>query len=205
MNITGTGIAVALAVIVALSFLFFGPEIFSFINHSPATAITTATTTIPATTNVQNMQNNEPTAGEAIGGSAAATPTTDSNLAAPSLANIPTNPTGLEMADQVVGTGTVAQAGDSVTVAYVGSLTDGTVFDASANHGGSFTFTLGAGQVIKGWDQGVAGMKVGGKRELVIPSSLGYGPQANGPIPANSTLVFEVELLGVQAPAQAAQ
>jgi FKBP-type peptidyl-prolyl cis-trans isomerase len=107
------------------------------------------------------------------------------------------------MADQKVGTGAVAEAGDQVTVSYVGMLTDGTVFDASANHApGSFTFTLGAGQVIKGWDEGVVGMKVGGERELVIPASLGYGAQAVGPIPANSTLVFQVQLLNVQTPAK---
>lgn len=110
----------------------------------------------------------------------------------------------LQITDETVGTGAVAEAGDSVTVNYVGSLTDGTVFDASANHGSSgFTFTLGAGQVIKGWDEGIVGMKEGGKRKLVIPASLAYGNQAIGNIiPANSTLVFEVELLKVQKPAQ---
>ena len=108
--------------------------------------------------------------------------------------------TQLQMTDEKVGTGVVAAAGDSVTVNYVGSLTNGTVFDASANHGTTgFTFTLGAGQVIKGWDLGVAGMKVGGKRKLVIPAALAYGNQAvGGVIPANSTLIFEVELMKVQ-------
>ncbi|MFZ3043793.1 MAG: FKBP-type peptidyl-prolyl cis-trans isomerase [Minisyncoccia bacterium] len=108
----------------------------------------------------------------------------------------------LQITDEVVGTGTVAAAGDSVTVNYVGSLTNGTVFDASANHGtAGFTFNLGAGQVIQGWDQGIVGMKEGGKRKLVIPASLAYGSQAIGNvIPANSTLVFEVELLKVQKP-----
>lgn len=112
---------------------------------------------------------------------------------------MPTNVTQLEVKDEVVGTGALAQAGDSVTVNYVGALTNGTVFDASANHGTSgFTFTLGAGQVIAGWDQGIAGMKEGGKRMLVIPASLAYGSQSPAPsIPANSTLVFEVELLKV--------
>jgi FKBP-type peptidyl-prolyl cis-trans isomerase len=110
------------------------------------------------------------------------------------------NATELSAKDLVVGTGDTAVAGDIVTVNYVGSLTNGTVFDASANHGTTgFTFPLGAGQVIKGWDEGVAGMKVGGKRVLVIPPSLGYGSQAVGnAIPANSTLLFEVELLKVQ-------
>lgn len=109
------------------------------------------------------------------------------------------NSTQLQVQDEVVGTGAEAAAGDTVTVQYVGSLTDGTVFDASANHGTSgFTFNLGAGQVIKGWDMGVAGMKEGGKRKLVIPADLAYGSQAVGNvIPANSTLVFEVELVKV--------
>lgn len=106
--------------------------------------------------------------------------------------------TELMMKDEVLGTGATAAAGDSVTVNYVGSFIDGKVFDASASHGSTgFTFNLGAGQVIKGWDQGVAGMKEGGKRKLIIPASLGYGPNDYGPIPGNSTLVFEVELLKV--------
>jgi len=111
----------------------------------------------------------------------------------------PLDPTQLEMQDTVVGTGATAVAGKQVTVNYVGELTDGTVFDSSLNPGRTpFTFTLGAGQVIQGWDMGVAGMKVGGKRILVIPASLGYGAQAVGPIPANSTLIFQVELLSVK-------
>lgn len=106
----------------------------------------------------------------------------------------------LQIIDETVGTGAVAAAGDTVTVNYVGSLTNGTVFDASANHGSSgFTFSLGAGQVIKGWDQGIVGMKEGGKRKLVIPAALAYGNQSPAPsIPAGSTLVFEVELMKVQ-------
>lgn len=106
----------------------------------------------------------------------------------------------LQIIDETVGTGAEAAAGDSVTVNYVGALTNGTVFDASANHGTTgFTFNLGAGQVIKGWDQGILGMKEGGKRKLVIPAALAYGDQAVGNvIPANSTLVFEVELVKVQ-------
>lgn len=106
----------------------------------------------------------------------------------------------IQALDETVGAGATAEAGDSVTVNYVGSLTNGTVFDASANHGtAGFTFTLGAGQVIKGWDLGVAGMKEGGKRKLVIPAAYAYGDQAIGNvIPANSTLIFEVELVKVQ-------
>ena len=108
-------------------------------------------------------------------------------------------PDSLQITDEVVGTGAEAVAGDTVTVNYVGSFTSGTVFDASANHGTTgFDFVLGAGRVIQGWDQGVAGMKEGGKRQLVVPPSLGYGSQDYGPIPANSTLVFEIELVKVQ-------
>ncbi len=108
--------------------------------------------------------------------------------------------TQLQIEDEVVGTGEEAKAGDEVTVHYVGTLTDGTMFDASRNHGDTgFTFKLGTGQVIKGWDQGVAGMKVGGKRKLTIPSDLAYGNRAvGGVIPANATLIFEVELLDVK-------
>jgi FKBP-type peptidyl-prolyl cis-trans isomerase len=115
--------------------------------------------------------------------------------------NTPT-PTNLEIADTVVGTGATAASGDVVTVQYVGSLTNGTIFDASARHGTEgFTFNLGAGQVIQGWDRGIVGMKEGGKRVLVIPAHLAYGSQAIGDvIPANATLIFEVELLKVQKP-----
>lgn len=104
----------------------------------------------------------------------------------------------LESTDEVVGTGDEAVSGKTVSVNYVGTLTDGTKFDSSYDRNEPFEFKLGAGEVIKGWDQGVAGMKVGGKRKLVIPPDLGYGAQANGKIPANSTLVFEVELLAVK-------
>lgn len=105
--------------------------------------------------------------------------------------------------DLTVGTGTTATAGRAVLVKYTGWLYDasktdnkGTQFDSNTTTG--FSFLLGAGQVIAGWDQGVAGMKVGGKRRLTIPPSLGYGSSANGPIPGNSTLVFDVELIVVQ-------
>ena len=106
--------------------------------------------------------------------------------------------TELKIEDIVVGSGADAVAGKSVTVHYTGWLTDGTKFDSSKDHGQPFTFQLGGGQVIKGWDQGVAGMKVGGKRKLTIPASLAYGDRgAGGVIPPGATLVFEVELLGV--------
>jgi len=111
-----------------------------------------------------------------------------------------TNMNGLQSTDTVVGTGVEAVSGKKVTVHYVGTLTNGTKFDASTDHGQPFTFTLGAGQVIKGWDQGVLGMKVGGKRSLVIPSDLGYGATGTpgGLIPPNATLMFDIELLKVE-------
>ncbi|HFC10918.1 MAG TPA: FKBP-type peptidyl-prolyl cis-trans isomerase [Candidatus Kaiserbacteria bacterium] len=109
----------------------------------------------------------------------------------------------LSIKDDVVGTGAVAKKGDTISVAYIGTLTNGTVFDSTSKHNGEpFTFTLGAGHVIAGWDQGVAGMKVGGERTLVIPPSLGYGSQASDKIPANSTLIFKIKLLKVVPPAK---
>ena len=105
----------------------------------------------------------------------------------------------LGIKDIVVGKGAEAKAGDNVKVHYVGTLPDGKEFDASKKHGQPFDFELGAGRVIKGWDQGVAGMKVGGKRKLTVPPSLGYGARGFPPvIPPNSTLNFEVELLDVK-------
>ena len=107
-------------------------------------------------------------------------------------------PSGLKYDDLVVGTGPEAKAGQSVTVHYTGWLTDGKKFDSSKDRKDPFVFPLGAGRVIKGWDEGVQGMKVGGKRKLTIPPGLGYGPRGAGnAIPPNATLVFEVELLKV--------
>jgi FKBP-type peptidyl-prolyl cis-trans isomerase len=92
----------------------------------------------------------------------------------------------------------VAKAGDTVSVNYTGTLQDGTKFDSSYDRGEPITFKLGVGQVIAGWDEGIIGMKVGDKKHLVIPPEKAYGPRANGPIPANSTLVFDIELVGIQ-------
>ena len=100
--------------------------------------------------------------------------------------------------DITVGTGAEAVSGKKITVNYSGTFTDGTKFDSSYDRGTPFTFTLGAGEVIQGWDQGFAGMKVGGKRKLTVPPSLGYGPNDYQSIPGNSTLIFEVELLNVE-------
>ncbi len=99
--------------------------------------------------------------------------------------------------DEIAGNGAEAKNGDHLSMHYVGTLLDGTKFDSSVDRGQPFEFTLGAGEVIQGWDEGIVGMKVGGKRRLVIPASMAYGNQSVGLIPANSTLVFEVELLGI--------
>jgi FKBP-type peptidyl-prolyl cis-trans isomerase FkpA len=104
----------------------------------------------------------------------------------------------LQIDDIKVGTGAEATAGKKVVVHYVGTLTNGSKFDSSRDRGEGFEFKLGAGQVIKGWDQGVAGMKIGGVRKLTVPPELGYGAGGYPPvIPPNSTLIFEVELLKV--------
>ncbi len=170
MKITQTGIAVALALAVIIV-IFIVPGLSPFGSVAPAD-----------TSNDQTVA--------ALNQTATSTSAT-----------MPTeNVTSLQVTDETVGTGATAAAGDTVTVNYVGSLTNGQVFDASANHGSQgFTFKLGAGQVIKGWDEGIVGMKEGGKRKLVIPASLAYGDQgAGGVIPPGATLVFEVELLKVQ-------
>ncbi len=111
-----------------------------------------------------------------------------------------TTPSGLQFEDTTVGTGAVAQAGQRVTVHYTGWLyndgVQGAKFDSSRDRNDPFAFSLGAGQVIKGWDEGVAGMKIGGQRTLIIPASLGYGARgAGGVIPPNATLKYDVELL----------
>ena len=107
-------------------------------------------------------------------------------------------PADLKIEDTQVGTGQEVKNGDTVVIHYKGTLTDGTKFDSSYDRGEPFETQIGVGEVIKGWDLGVVGMKVGGKRKLTIPPSLGYGDQAIGQIPANATLIFEVELIGIK-------
>jgi len=107
-------------------------------------------------------------------------------------------PQKLEIHDDVIGTGPEAKAGDKLRMDYVGTLqATGEEFDSSKESGQPFEFTLGAGDVIKGWDQGVVGMKVGGKRTLIVPSDLGYGNEGNDKIPPGATLKFEIELLAI--------
>jgi len=102
--------------------------------------------------------------------------------------------TSFQIIDLTVGTGEAVKSGDTVSVQYRGTLEDGTVFDESYKRGEAFTFTVGVGQVIQGWDQGLIGMKIGGKRKLIIPYTMGYGEQGMGPIPPKATLLFEIEL-----------
>lgn len=109
-----------------------------------------------------------------------------------------TSTPSLEIKDIVVGTGATVVNGSTVKVLYTGTFTNGTVFDSVIDRSKPFSFIVGSGQVIKGWEQGVMGMKVGGKRKLTIPPELGYGNKKTGPIPANSTLIFELELLEVK-------
>jgi FKBP-type peptidyl-prolyl cis-trans isomerase len=104
----------------------------------------------------------------------------------------------LKMEDIIIGTGAEVKSGDTLSMDYVGTLTDGTKFDSSIDRGEPFEFTIGQGSVIQGWEQGILGMKVGGKRKLTIPPALGYGSQKAGSIPPNSTLIFEVELLAIK-------
>lgn len=109
-----------------------------------------------------------------------------------------TTDSGLQYVDLVEGTGAMPQPGQRVTVHYTGTLEDGTQFDSSRDRGRPFTFNIGVGQVIKGWDEGVGTMRVGGRRKLVIPAALGYGTRgAGGVIPPNATLIFDVELISL--------
>lgn len=109
-----------------------------------------------------------------------------------------TTASGLQYQDLTVGTGQEAKTGDTVSVHYVGTLEDGTKFDSSRDRNEPFQVTIGAGNVIKGWEEGLVGMRVGGTRKLIVPPELGYGNQAVGDvIPANATLIFEIELLSI--------
>ncbi len=109
-----------------------------------------------------------------------------------------TTRSGLKYTDLVVGTGASPRVGQTAVVHYTGTLTDGTKFDSSRDKGQPYSFPLGMNRVIKGWDEGIATMKVGGRRKLVVPPTLGYGATGNGTIPPNATLLFDIELLDVK-------
>src|SRR5215831_14931840 len=146
-----------------------------------------------ATSGTTSMSSGAAATGTAGGAAAAALPG-ESVGAAKEV----TTSSGLKYTDIKVGDGTVAENGMVASVHYTGWLTDGTKFDSSVDRGQPFSFRLGGGEVIRGWDEGVKGMRVGGKRKLVIPSDLGYGSRgAGGVIPPNASLVFDVELLGL--------
>jgi peptidylprolyl isomerase len=133
------------------------------------------------------------------GHDAGTTPKASEEKAGTMAENLETTPSGLQYVDLKVGTGASPQKGQTAVVHYTGWLVDGKKFDSSKDRGQPFTFAVGRGQVIKGWDEGVATMKVGGTRKLVIPPDLGYGARgAGGVIPPNATLTFEVELLEVR-------
>ncbi|MCG6136938.1 MAG: FKBP-type peptidyl-prolyl cis-trans isomerase [Nostoc sp. LLA-1] len=114
-------------------------------------------------------------------------------------ANVVTNPSGLKYVEVEEGTGATPESGQTVVVHYTGTLEDGTKFDSSRDRNQPFSFKIGVGQVIQGWDEGLSTMKVGGRRQLIIPSELGYGSRgAGGVIPPNATLLFDVELLDIK-------
>jgi FKBP-type peptidyl-prolyl cis-trans isomerase len=171
-------IAVAVA-LVAAAILFFGGNIWNFFFGNSVSSSSTISATAPLTNNPTNAT------------------TTSGSVTSTTMQNISTTK-GIEIYDEQVGTGAEAVAGKTVSAHYIGTLTDGTKFDSSVDRGQPFEFPLGAGRVIKGWDIGIAGMKVGGVRRLVISPELAYGAQAIGPIPANSTLIFEVQLVAVK-------
>jgi peptidylprolyl isomerase len=147
-----------------------------------------------ANTSAQTVQVAKPTESVIAVTTMAATPSQEPTGASPKISTA----SGLQYEEVVEGTGALPQKGQTVSVHYTGTLEDGSVFDSSRKRGQPFEFKLGVGQVIKGWDEGVGSMKVGGRRNLIIPPDLGYGSRGIGPIPPNATLIFDVELLGIK-------
>ena len=164
------------------------------------TTATTVTGTSAATKPAATLNTNLPTtAPTTANGTPASTSNAANTGAVPTVTgDTQSFPDGLKYIDSVVGTGATPQIGEKVEVNYVGYLTTGKKFDASADHGGTFKFNLGKGEVIKAWDEGVATMKIGGKRRLLVPAALGYGAAGAGNvIPPNSDLIFDIELLPI--------
>jgi len=188
---------IVLFVIVFIAFIVF----IKWFQNNQAQKIANATTTVQVATNAIYTA----TAAVQQTANAYAQSTLDaiaSTVKPMTFMGIPTDTvkldTGLQYKDLVVGTGQEAKTGIMVSVHYTGWLTDGTKFDSSVDRGQPFDFSIGAGNVIKGWDDGVVGMKIGGYRILVIPPNMAYGPQGQGSIPANATLVFEIVLLNIK-------
>ena len=178
-------VAVWVAVIVALVIFVFAGIVFNDTSKNQLLTNDNSLTTNNSSIQIENI--------------ASSTATTTLNQLSQTKNMTQTLSDGLIITDEVVGTGAEAKSGSQVTVNYTGTFTDSKKFDSSLDPGRTpFQFTLGAGQVIAGWDEGVVGMKVGGKRKLIIPSALAYGANDYGPIPGGSTLVFEVELLGIR-------
>jgi len=146
---------------------------------------------------VAGCKENSSTTSTSSAGTASGTTSTPQAAATPATGEVVTS-TGLRYRDDVVGQGAEATNGRQLSVLCVGTLVNGTQFYATQDREHPLQFVLGNGDVIRGWEEGIKGMKVGGKRHLVIPSNLGYGPQGNGPIPGNATLIFDVELLDVR-------
>lgn len=182
------GVMVACAVVILVSQLTNKPEdaiANNTANSTTATIVAEAPATADAAPDVDTADTSE-----------TATPSEDSTVTEE---NTITTESGLQYIDIEEGTGAMPQTGQMVTVHYTGTLDNGLKFDSSVDRGQPFNFKIGVGQVIKGWDEGVATMKVGGKRKLTIPAELGYGARgAGGVIPPNATLIFDVELLGVE-------
>jgi peptidylprolyl isomerase len=156
-------------------------------NNPPVTTNSSPTASAPTSTPIQTVS---------VTATASTTPTPSTSPAAAG-GNVITTPSGLKYVEVKIGTGATAAAGQQVSVHYTGTLESGQKFDSSLDRGTPFQFNLGGGQVIKGWDEGIAGMKIGGKRKLIIPPNLGYGARGVGPIPPNATLLFDVELVGI--------
>ncbi len=182
-------ILISFAVVVALSLVVVLSLLFGSGNSQEQTAASPASET------------NQPRAEQPAPVAAAANPPeeTETSMSNPTASDdLQTTESGLQYVDLTVGEGASPQSGQQVVVHYTGTLEDGTKFDSSRDRGQPFTFTIGVGQVIAGWDEGVGSMKVGGRRKLVIPPKLGYGERgAGGVIPPNATLLFDVELLRI--------